>query len=420
MRKLLLLSLFLSFGLGALLSCGGSEAEQNTTQTASSETKPTEKDSTNTTPKSPEENEAQRLEDRKYNDIARFLAGMPSEEGSPYAEYENTPAWKNYAQGAEAQWSSINQSKLPKLYAWRDQELTAPNKAKGLLFYPFSGADFLYANSFFPEAEQVVMMALEPLGTMPKIEEIAKTSLPGYLNGLNRAQYAILNLSFFRTIAMAQDFTGKVVNKIDGNLPVLLVFMARTGHRVLYHKKVALNAEGKVVDADQVKDKDAYYGTYLAFRREDKPEEYKELYYFAVNLQNTPYTARSGLSRGGLEQRQDLRKYLESLDITTTYVKSASYLMHRETFSIIRDLILNKSKYYLQDDSGMPIRYIDQSKWDLTFYGSYVRPIPLFSVRYQADLRKVYLERNNVKPLPFGIGYQYQPGTSNLMFGQRQ
>ena len=365
-------------------------------------------------------NTTETREDRQYNDMARFLAGMPAEEGSTLAKYHETNAWKQYAKTANNTWRSILQQKVPTMAKWRDENLKVQNDAKGTLFYPFSGPDFLHASTFFPDASRVVMVGLEPIGNYPDIDKIAKKSLNGYFNGLRHSLFTILKLSFFRTIAMAQDFTGKVTSDIDGTLPVIMLFMARTGHRVLYYEKVAVNEEGELVSADQVQGDRIYYGTKLTYRREDKPNEKKTLFYFAANLQNTPYSSRSGLVRKGLEDRKDFRKFLKSLDITTTYIKSASYLMYRDSFSIIRNIILNQSKYFLQDDSGMPIRFVDRGKWNLTFFGSYYAPIPLFRNRVQRDLRQAYKEGTNVKPLPFGIGYQYRKGTSNLMLAEKK
>ena len=91
--------------------------------------------------------------------------------------------------------------------------------------------------------------------------------------------------------------------------------------------------------------------------------------------------------------------------------------MHRPTFSIIRDIILDESEFVLQDDSGIPVKYFDTDKWNLHFYGNFSAPISLFAERQQEDLKEIYLDKqkNKVKPLPFGIGYQYHKGTSNLM-----
>ncbi len=415
-KKITNLFVFLSLILLLPVCSGSSESNQSQDTTL-----PDSLDGTNTAKK--EEGSQKPSEpktDRKFNDLARFIAGLPAEEGSEYAQYSQNTAWQGFAQQTEKQWANINANKLPKMIEWSKQELQAPNEAKGTVFYPFSGPDFMHASVFFPEADGVVMIGLEPIGNLPDFEKINKKSIAGYFNGIQRTLYSILSVSFFRTISMADDFTGRVVSDIDGTLPVLFFFMARTNHRVLYYEKIAISPEGTVVPAEEAKTDSTYYGSKITYQRNDKPNEYKTLYYFAANLQDSPYSSRSGLTEGGLAQRSDFRKYLENLDITSTYIKSASYLMHRDTFGIIRNLILDKSKYYLQDDSGMPIKMIDRSKWDLTFYGSYVAPISLFSVRYQADLRQVYQKGTEVKPLPFGIGYQYQAGTSNLMLGVKK
>ncbi len=74
-----------------------------------------------------------------------------------------------------------------------------------------------------------------------------------------------------------------------------------------------------------------------------------------------------------------------------------------------------KSSYLLQDDSGMPVKYFDRSQWNLKFYGSYTAPIDLFSGDYQPDLREIYQNDKNIKPLNFGIGYKFGVNESNLM-----
>ncbi|NJO02380.1 MAG: hypothetical protein HC880_12455 [Bacteroidia bacterium] len=265
------------------------------------------------------------------------------------------------------------------------------------------------------------MVGLEPIGTLPDFEDISQKSLGAYFNGIRHSLSTVLEYSFFRTLAMAQDFTGRVVQDIDGTLPNILLFMARTNHEVLYYEKVAINPKGKLVSLEELGEKanelpdSTIYGTRIDYRRGDEPDERKTLYYFQMNLDDNPYFSEGGFRFQGLKQRADVYGYLNSLDITNTYIKSASYLMYRDHFSKIRNLILDKTQYLLQDDSGIPLKYFDQDQWDLTFYGSYVSPIALFQVRYQSDLRAMYAKGKEVKPLPFGIGYQFRAGTSNLM-----
>lgn len=350
-------------------------------------------------------------EDRKFDDFANYIAGMEGKADSELKGLESSETWKNYKVAMDDVWKATN-DKLPIMKDWSKREMGEANANGGTLFYPFSGPDFLHANVFFPEYENIVMIALEPIGTFPNMTEKANNEKDEiYLNGVRKSLNMILGKSFFRTIAMASDFKGEV----DGNLPVLMQFMKRTNHKVLYQEEVALNPDGTLTTDMGVLSDSTYVGSRYYFQR-DGSDNVRTLTYFAVNLQNMPYVSRGGLVAKGLETRTDLVTYLKRIDMKSTYLKSASYLMHRPTFSIIRNIILDNSEFVLQDDSGIPIQYFDENKWDLTFYGNYASPISLFEERHQPDLKEVYSTGgDNVKSLPFGIGYQYHKGASNLM-----
>ena len=105
-------------------------------------------------------------------------------------------------------------------------------------------------------------------------------------------------------------------------------------------------------------------------------------------------------------------------------IKSASYLMHKEGiaepahFEKIRSLILERSDFVVQDDSGVPLRLFARDTWKLQFHGRYEAPTPEFGKYLQKDL-KVEMQRNSTGKLPFSYGYAYKPGESNLMTAER-
>ncbi|WP_299458790.1 hypothetical protein [uncultured Microscilla sp.] len=357
--------------------------------------------------------------DRQFNDLARLLAGLPAEEGSQLAKHHENEAWKKYQQVADKIWEKILKEKRPTMMEWQKKYLQAPNAEAGLLFYPFSGPDFLHASTFFPKLTKIVMMGLEPIGNLPDMENISVHSPEVYYKGLERALYAVLKYSFFITKSMDVDFNGRIDKRIDGTLPAIMIFMARTGHRILNYEKVKINQDGTLAPVDAnletVHNKSVYYGTKLSFHKEGDNTP-KTLYFFGVNLSNSPYR---GL--GGLAQRNDLKQYIQSLKPQATYLKSASYLMYGAGFSTIRNLILNQSKFVLQDDSGMAFKNFTQDNhWNITLFGRYAGPIKLFRHHYQQDLNQAYKKGYPVKELPFGIGYQYLKGNSNLMLAQKK
>ena len=64
------------------------------------------------------------------------------------------------------------------------------------------------------------------------------------------------------------------------------------------------------------------------------------------------------------------------------------------SFKNVRDVILSKSKSIFQDDTGVPFNYLkDNDDWDITFFGSYKKPVKDFDRwphLYQEDLENAY------------------------------
>ena len=94
-----------------------------------------------------------------------------------------------------------------------------------------------------------------------------------------------------------------------------------------------------------------------------------------------------------------------------TFVKSATYLMHKSYFSIIRNTCLDKSAMILQDDSGIGFKFFKKDKWNIQLYGTYSKPIKLFEDFFEPDYLEAF-KTEKVKPLHFRIGYSPK---SNLL-----
>jgi len=214
---------------------------------------------------------------------------------------------------------------------------------------------------------------------------------------------------------MAEDFK----TELDGTLHVLFHFMKRTGYQVLYQENVAILPGGEVTTDLKTAPEKSYVGNRYYIRKNGQNKT-KTVYYFAVNIMNTPYASRVGLVENGLETRTELVEFLKKRNIASTYLKSASYLLHKPDFSIMRDLILTESEAVLQDDSGIPVKYFDPQSFDIQLFGTYTQPIPLFAGSFQSDLKALYDSSKTVRELPFGIGYQFQTGTSNLMLATKR
>lgn len=334
----------------------------------------------------------------KLTDTAKLLAGMKLGGKSAIADLQNTNAWSQQNRFFENAWSQLEDQQLSKVRKWSAAELTSINATSPQVFYPFSGPDFLYAYSLFPNAREYVLVGLEPPGTLADFEQLSASAINSKLQGARDSLYAILKFSFFRTKDMAVDLSQQ------GVLPVVLVFMARTNNQILDLQYVALDKDAQIqVRAEgEPASKGAIPGVKISFVPEGQSNP-RDLYYFSTDL-----------SDSGLAKTPQFAEFVKTKETPVTYLKAASYLMHYQEFTDIRELILSQSSHVLQDDSGMPFRHFDPSEWDMKLYGNYIGAIPLFKEFYQQDLKNMYAKGSDVKPINFGIGYKYYEG-SHLM-----
>ena len=346
------------------------------------------------------------IRSREADDTARFLAGMPGNPGSPFANLENDDVWKEHRDLVNAAWHKADGDLLQGLREFQTQELKSAPMSAGPVFYPFSGPDALMATEYFPQSPVYVFAALEPAGTLPTRDDIEKKDMTSYLAAMRTTMASELGRSFFITRQMDQQFRGQVT---DGLLLPILQILVRTNHTVLGFRYVRLDEQGQMIDRTLDYHATTRYGNKgveVEFRS-DADQTLHRLYYFSVNL-----------SDPRLEENKPFQMYVQSLKGATTMFKSTSYMLHRREFSLIRNLVLANSAAVLQDDSGIPYRLFGADLWKVQLYGDYDRPYGSFKWMEQVDLRNAY-KQPGTKPLPMHVGYGYKKITSNLLLAKR-
>jgi hypothetical protein len=322
---------------------------------------------------------------KHLNDIANFIAGLPVDDKSELYSFSQTPEWKAYSDEEKAAWDKFKNVK-EQATAWRTKEIPNASEPLQTLFYPFGGPDYLFANIYFPNAKNYIMIGLEDPGSAPQFSATDKKDLKKILSLYKDAIADVINLSFFRTNDMKVELKTKA---IDGTAPIIMLFLARSGKYILDVKPMVLDTAGRLVYCDN---KTKHMAVELKFRNPDDTIV-RHIYYLSTNLADP-----------ALKQNKPFYKFLEGIDNKSmSYIKSATYLMHKSYFSIIRNTVLNKSTMILQDDSGIAYKYFDQKKWDITLYGTYEKPIDLFKEHYEPDLHEAV--KKNAKPLNYRIGY---------------
>ncbi len=347
----------------------------------------------------------------QLNEAALLLAGKDLPKKSKLYSYTESTFYKSYRQQMEVAWNKFQKPNLQKIREWW-QKYSPPEYPKTIL-YPFSGPDIMNALTFFPEADTYFMFGLEAPGVIPAPQAMSAEQITKGLNGVKRSLGDILQMNFFKTVGMAAELSNKSFNGIAG---LIMYFLATNGYTVLDASKVTIDAAGVLVPGTQQDDlinwqnppRSRVPGVEISFRKGQG--KIQKARYFMLNVIDNALTSSS----------PNFIPYLKKQGPFAVIIKSASYLMHndKEKFTRIRAALLETTGYFVQDDSGIPLRYFKQNEWKLGFHGYYNGPISLFYNRMQSDLIKA-MEAKSSGKLPFSYGYVYKPGLSNLMTAER-
>ncbi len=348
---------------------------------------------------------------RKYNDIARYIAGLKQEPGSTLSpNLEKDTVWIRYAKSFNGEWQHAVNVRLKPMSDWAATELAAQRKMNLDVFYPFSGPDILHANIFFPMAKHYHLYGLERAGALPDLAKMKPAEIDNYLADVYGSLTDILTKSYFITKNMLNDLQK---NNVNGTLPLVTVFLVRNNYEVVNVKYFHLNDNG----------------TETQLKKDSTPthtNDFVKVYFkhpSDSNIQVVSYM-KCNMVDPEVKKNAGLMAYLANMPVSTTYIKSASYLLHNPTFTIMRDAVLKKSASILQDDTGVPYRYLSSKDWTVTLYGSYVTPVSSFpSGFFQNDLQKAYKMGDSlkqIKKLPFSLGYHWGSAAQNLIKAERK
>ena len=335
--------------------------------------------------------------------LSAFLAGV-DEDFSAYNKLKS-PEWDSFRKNFEALKAHYTKKNIEPMVKWRDENLQALQDVDKVLFYPFSGPDVVNMLSLFPRHKYYVMMGLEKVGDKETLDFWTSDINKRKLEMLEKAVRSVFERSFFRTLDMSSDFSHLGTK---GVTPAMMMFLRSQGYYVLGLQWVSLSKEGSIkylTDQESIK-KHTNYGVEFTVRHPDLSYEQK-IYYFKSDV---------GVA---LANNQPMQKFIGTLKDATTFVKSASFLMHMREFSLFREKLLAMSGRILQDDSGVPYKFVKKD-WTSTFFGKYTGPYGESFAKFpQPDLVAAYKEQE-YKPLDFFIGYGFALVPPHLMLFVRK
>ena len=311
--------------------------------------------------------------------------------------------WKSLSDEIDVDYTGLKTDRLNKMKEWSSDGFIQDNDTS-LVFYPFSGPDFLHVYYLYPNANEYILLAREEIGSLP-YEGNVWTSAPKETKKLvDRTYYFLRDVilkSFFLTNNMKSH-----VREGDEILLSLYWFLSRTEHNIVGVDRVTIDENGKILIRQE--EGQGIDGVRFHFIKEGETKV-KKLTYFACDI-----------SDGGFKNKNpNLLVYLKNIRECNTFTKAASYLMHYSFFHEIRDVVLEKSITIFQDDTGIPYKYFNNDNWTVRHFGAYVKPPSNFAedydILYQQDLVALYKSQASEK-LPFSLGYHWVSSLQNQMF----
>jgi len=314
------------------------------------------------------------------DDTARLLAGLPVT--GQLASFTQTGGWQAHAAAMDKAWKTKEHFQLGPIASWMDSHAGEYYHSSATMYYMFSGPDFLYAYAFFPNAGTYILAGLEPVGQVPDLTRMNPETLNSNLAGLRNSMSTLLKTHYFVTEEMKAEL-GR--SNLSGTVPILYVFLARLGCAVLDTTFVHSPADGVRITFS--------HGGHS-----------QTLYYF-----------RTDLAGGG----GGFLRWCAGHGPGLSLIKAASYLMHGEGFSGVRNFLLDHSSCIVQDDSGIPLRAFNKN-WALEFYGRFIPHGEKFGKYDQQALAEIYRRNPPPPELGFAFGYWWQAERGILILARRK
>jgi len=336
---------------------------------------------------------------------ARLIAGLNSAGDLIPADWD-TAYIRAFAFNSSSKVDGIMKSRLIPMTQWNREIMKRNTIADtSFVFYPFSGGDFIHLHAMYPNATDYLMVAREDVGDLPNLYSKDFNYVKKYINGVDTMLRDIYNKSYFITKNMNDDTRHNTI--INGMLPLIVWASSITGHQIISLNYYQMDSGGHLVELE---------GTH----NEGKPDAVTlELLETKTNTKKRLTYLSCDISDEGFQNHPQFYKYIQHTVSSkcNSFVKSASYLMHYETFDQIREIVLTKSNYFVEDDTGIPYKYISKDNFNIELFGVYEKPVKDFSENlFQSDLAAAYSDSTIYKGnISFSLGYHWGSRNQNQL-----
>ncbi len=343
--------------------------------------------------------------DQRATAVAQIMAGVVPVAGDPVIDaWVASEEWKKHKEAMQSQWKPVKM-RLDAIEKWRDQEVKIKDVSNRSLIYPFSGPDFINAWSLFPEHSQYLFFSLENPGVLPDLHKMNAMEFDALLKDVRSAFTEIFQRNYFITSYMGKQLTTPY---LKGSVPIIVTMMALEGLRIAKIEPIDLFPElSRAYEEPRAKRPPKLLrGMKVTFL--NAANKSHELSYFSLDATDK-----------ALRYYPDFLRFIGNHQPASGLIKSASYLLHDNQFSKTREMMLADVDQLVEDDTGIPYRFLKSANWNIKLYGKYHKPISPMEWGYQPQLDRAYHEAKGIDTLPFPFGYHWRGQESGLLLANR-
>ncbi len=280
--------------------------------------------------------------------------------------------------------------------------------------YPFGGADLLHALAVFPNAERITTLSLEYVGDPRAIRTMDAAKLTKNMRQQHAFLIKLFQVNHNRTVDLQELNASPVPAPLVFALTALHLygyepvdarwFQIGADGAVNYLTPAAIAAFDATPEGKKQKERNAFFGNVeLRFRKAGDPKAPLQAWrHIRANLQDDAL------------RNSPVAAYLKAQGTISAMTKAASYLIWREDFSVIRNILLDQMVWMISETSGIAPFHAAEKGFQQQVWGRFTGN--MFPGSKKAENAMIELwQKQPERELPVQFGYPDKVENNHLL-----
>jgi len=300
-----------------------------------------------------------------------------------------------------------------------------PKDVPKKVVYPFAGGDLSTALTVYPDAEEITTLSLEPAGDPRTLGVLKGAALDEALAQVEKELKWLYRVNFSNTINMIEAMRG-------GHLPTQLIFglsaLKLHGFELVSLRYFRIEDDGSlhylddadIAAAPEAKDASTAQKRNMIFANAEvqfkkaggKVQVWRHI---RANLGND---TSKGIGPGLKADPRALR-HLEAKGAVAGMTKAASYLLSWDSFSLMRDYLVNHVVWMVSDATGVAPKWGKKAGFAYETYGTFEAPHIEAGSGIATDWKKEF-DAEPKRALNFRFGYYDKKFRNHLVIMKKK